>query len=418
MGDDVGGWIFFAIYLVIALITWMVRRGKRKPNTPAQPRQDLPPNTPLSSDPSEAIRRHLARAKESPVSIAPQPNPFAGDPVRAPIYNQLNLRDTQDLLREWHDDDATHWSDAAFDVMERILVDRLGGPPTREEEAESPDEAAPELDEDVDPGVKLLWAHADREGLAVLLQYSPDWLIRMDAAEALASLEDPRGVQYLIAALADPSEDVRTVAREILEGLGTGPAKPSAAPDESELPAQPAAPEPEPFPEPEGQDAQGPVSPGDVWAAYRKKQKVFESEQMAKAPGGDRRESATMESLVTVNPASTRAGCLRPYLLVGAVGGILGLAGSYLLLAIFGAELAPFLPSVDPTQQLNTALIVVDFVVGAFAGAIGNRFGLGLASRLGFEPSDRDAVPMISAGLAGVLAALVVNAVLSALSGA
>lgn len=417
MGNDVGGWIYFAIYLIIALVTWLVRRGKRKPKMPAQPREDVPANAPASPDLPEEARQLLARAKAPRVGSASQPNPFAGDFTRAPIYNELNLRDTEDLLREWYDDDATRWSDAAFDVIERILVDRLGRLPARQEEAGMPGEAAPQPDEDVDPQVRQLWNLGDREGLARLMQYHQDWMVSMDAAEALASLEDPRGVQHLLAALADPSEDVRTVAREILEGLGTGPGGPAGGAVESRLPDQTAAPQPEPLPQPELQAVQGPVSPGDVWAEYKRKQMEFESEQRAKAPGSDRKVSGTMESLVTVNPAATRAGCLRPYLLAGAVGGILGLAGSYLLLAIFGAQLAPFLPSVDPMQQLNTGLIVLDFVVGAGAGAIGNRFGMSLASRLGFEPSERDVVPMISAGLAGVLAALVVNAMLSALGG-
>jgi len=55
------------------------------------------------------------------------------DNLRDQIYNQLNLRDTEDLLEIWHTNDHEEWSDTAFEVIEDILIKRLGEIPSQEE---------------------------------------------------------------------------------------------------------------------------------------------------------------------------------------------------------------------------------------------------------------------------------------------
>lgn len=67
--------------------------------------------------------------------------------------------------------------------------------------------------------VSKLKQKGDVEALAAILEDKHDWMLSLDAAEALVQLEDQRGLDYLINALTNPSADIRAVATEILEGL-------------------------------------------------------------------------------------------------------------------------------------------------------------------------------------------------------
>lgn len=53
--------------------------------------------------------------------------------LRDQIYNELNLRETEDLLDIWHTNDREEWSDMAFEVIKEILTARLGEIPPQEE---------------------------------------------------------------------------------------------------------------------------------------------------------------------------------------------------------------------------------------------------------------------------------------------
>lgn len=56
--------------------------------------------------------------------------------------------------------------------------------------------------------------------LFTLMSEAKDWLVRLDAAEALALLGDPHALAYLKKiALSSADDDTREVALEILEGL-------------------------------------------------------------------------------------------------------------------------------------------------------------------------------------------------------
>jgi hypothetical protein len=55
---------------------------------------------------------------------------------REQIYNELDLRETEDLLEIWHANDHEEWSDVAFDVVKEILIKRLGEIPPQEVVAE------------------------------------------------------------------------------------------------------------------------------------------------------------------------------------------------------------------------------------------------------------------------------------------
>src|SRR4030095_1162208 len=52
--------------------------------------------------------------------------------LRQQIHNELNLRETEDLLESWRTNDHEEWSDTAFEVIKEILSERLGEVPSQE----------------------------------------------------------------------------------------------------------------------------------------------------------------------------------------------------------------------------------------------------------------------------------------------
>jgi hypothetical protein len=56
-------------------------------------------------------------------------------------------------------------------------------------------------------------------GLHEIVDNGRDWMLSLDAAEALAQLGDKRGLDKLINALSDSDNNIRDVAREILEAI-------------------------------------------------------------------------------------------------------------------------------------------------------------------------------------------------------
>ena len=79
------------------------------------------------------------------------------------------------------------------------------------------------------------------EWLFAFLQDYPDdsekgWMARLDAAEALAQLGDPRGLDYLRQMAESPNQDIREVALEILDGLKDHPVEPIAQANDPALP--------------------------------------------------------------------------------------------------------------------------------------------------------------------------------------
>jgi len=57
----------------------------------------------------------------------------------------------------------------------------------------------------------------DRETLNELMDESNDWLIQLDAAEALVKLDDSRGLEFLLMAREAEDEDIVAVAEELLQ---------------------------------------------------------------------------------------------------------------------------------------------------------------------------------------------------------
>jgi hypothetical protein len=72
--------------------------------------------------------------------------------------------------------------------------------------------------------VEEMKSSGDAERLFTFLQNNKDnrekgWMARLDAAEALAQLGDPRGLEYLRRMADSPNQDIREIAIEILDGL-------------------------------------------------------------------------------------------------------------------------------------------------------------------------------------------------------
>lgn len=57
----------------------------------------------------------------------------------------------------------------------------------------------------------------DVETLYDLMAEDEDWMIQLDAAEGLVKLNDRRGYEFLVSAAQSEDEEVREVAREILD---------------------------------------------------------------------------------------------------------------------------------------------------------------------------------------------------------
>jgi hypothetical protein len=57
--------------------------------------------------------------------------------LRAEIYRNLDLRETEDLIDVWQEHDTSAYTDMAFDVIIEILLKRLGSLPPQEDNAEN-----------------------------------------------------------------------------------------------------------------------------------------------------------------------------------------------------------------------------------------------------------------------------------------
>lgn len=68
--------------------------------------------------------------------------------LKEQIYRNMNLKDTEELLEIWRENDRVEWSDTAFEVVKEILVERIDEIPNQnppineytEEEKESKSE--------------------------------------------------------------------------------------------------------------------------------------------------------------------------------------------------------------------------------------------------------------------------------------
>ena len=55
------------------------------------------------------------------------------DEIYKQIFNNLNQKETEELLAIWYENDRSVWADSAFDAIEEILIGRLGEIPPKQE---------------------------------------------------------------------------------------------------------------------------------------------------------------------------------------------------------------------------------------------------------------------------------------------
>jgi hypothetical protein len=48
------------------------------------------------------------------------------------IFQNMKLKETEELLAIWSDNDRLEWSDEAFEIIHAILLERLGNVPPQE----------------------------------------------------------------------------------------------------------------------------------------------------------------------------------------------------------------------------------------------------------------------------------------------
>jgi len=68
--------------------------------------------------------------------------------LRKQIYDNFNLKETNELVEIWQKNDRVEWSEDAFDVVEEILQERLGKLPTQNEPVLEYEDIEEETDED------------------------------------------------------------------------------------------------------------------------------------------------------------------------------------------------------------------------------------------------------------------------------
>ena len=59
--------------------------------------------------------------------------------MKAQIQDTLRLKGTDELLEIWRGADHEEWTDLAFEVVQEILLERLGEIPTQESEEQNPE---------------------------------------------------------------------------------------------------------------------------------------------------------------------------------------------------------------------------------------------------------------------------------------
>jgi hypothetical protein len=138
------------------------------------------------------------------------------DNLRNQIHENMNNKETGELVEIWQKHDTEEWTETALDVVREILLARLGELPSQEKPFQ---EAQDENEGNDHHSVSGLRMDRNIEGLAALLETETDPIVCLEAARALAQLNDERGVEYLTSALSVPDGNVNEKAAEFLEEI-------------------------------------------------------------------------------------------------------------------------------------------------------------------------------------------------------
>ena len=136
---------------------------------------------------------------------------------RNQIYNTLIQKETDDLIEIWQTNDQTAWSPEVFPIIQGILESRLEKLPIQNlpiYESDDNDEISY-----FDKQIEIYFNNKNIDNLVNILNNDPDPILRLEAAEALAKLNDERGLDYLIEALEFDDANISLDAEEILSEL-------------------------------------------------------------------------------------------------------------------------------------------------------------------------------------------------------
>jgi hypothetical protein len=323
---------------------------------------------------------------------------------REQLYEELNQRDTDELVAMWHEYARAREADPAFEVMEAILIHRLGRLPRGN--ASDGSRSREDIDENADPGIQHLWMEGDTDALASLLRNETDAALRLGAAEALADLGSEDALDLLIDALDDADEDAAELAASLLDWLNL-PRGNTALQDrgyEFEAPEDTLSGEPgESRPQPVQYQTQTAATPRDSWVANQRMPPTSKLPRMPSSQG------ETVERVW-----QERVGAFRlPIGLVatGAAGGVLGLMAARVSLHLLG--LFPLPQAVgDWLQPSMLYLLAISIIVGAAFGTLGGRIADDLAARGGREINEGDLSPVLGALFGGAVFAMLADVLL------
>ena len=77
------------------------------------------------------------------------------DELRKQIYENLDLKETEELVEIWRTNDRVEWTEQAFDVVREILKDRLGKLPKQNEPVFK--HITPDPDDQIDENAPILY---------------------------------------------------------------------------------------------------------------------------------------------------------------------------------------------------------------------------------------------------------------------
>jgi hypothetical protein len=313
------------------------------------------------------------------------------DELRAQVYHQLRLRETLDLVAMWQAHDRSQWSDVAFDVMEQLIKERLGQLPAREAPSDEQPVVSPdEIDQNADPEIRQLWLAGDVDSLSQTMRHDPDWMRRLDAAQALAHLGDELGDDYIDEALSDPAPDVRALAQELRDWL-------DADEEDSEAGTETRTSLPDYEQADEEATDQAAASEFQVDEGNFPITHAFD-------PG------PSLEQISGHVPGESRTPPRRG--LPGAAGGALGLLAFYLALYFLNA--VPATAGGEGSWIWESAFVYLPLALGmgAALASFGSRLGSNTTDLVGADSSDEDMAPMIGALTLGGIGGFGVSALL------
>jgi hypothetical protein len=357
----------------------------------------------------------------------PSPDaPSAGAGASAPgsgskqdaMYLDLSQRDTDELIAIWHENDSSQASEQALQVLEEVLTERLGHLPDGDEVGGTEGRDEDEIDEQTAAEVKSPWMGGDIEGLVHMLNYHPDPVLRLDAAEALADLQDARGLDYLTTALDDPDEDLKEVAAELLDWLDVPTGNEALRAHGYEFEKGRAGGEEDIFDLPRQEylpDIQRSAELDPSWAAYERMQLELEQRQRRMAP--ESMEQRRAKPGAGYSQGTGTSGASSAIILGGAVGGLLGLVTLNAALYAWGSLPPQGIAAAVWLRAILLYYVPTSIVTGVAAALIGRRITQAIEGPTVVEASEWGINPLFSALLTSAAAALLVDVLLLLLVG-